>query len=128
MVRYHYNRQMHPPAPFVHVRLASWDGTTVADGIPAQVDTAADLTVIPEGLATHLGLRPAGEIRVAGFEQPLTTTSVYEVRMAIQDLELLRTEVVASPTEPHVLLGRDVLNRHRIVLDGPRAALEIEEA
>ena len=34
--------------------------------------------------------------------------------------------VVASRDEPYVLLGRDVLNGHRVILDGPRLHLEIE--
>ena len=34
-------------------------------------------------------------------------------------------EVVASAGEAWILLGRDVLNTHRLVLDGPQLALEI---
>jgi hypothetical protein len=33
--------------------------------------------------------------------------------------------VVASRDEPYVLLGRDVLNGYRLLLDGPRLRLEI---
>jgi hypothetical protein len=33
--------------------------------------------------------------------------------------------VVASSGEPWVLLGRDVLNAHRLLLDGPHLTLEI---
>jgi hypothetical protein len=35
-------------------------------------------------------------------------------------------EVLANRDELYVLLGRDVLNRHRIVLDGPQLVLEID--
>jgi hypothetical protein len=35
-------------------------------------------------------------------------------------------EVLAHPADPVIRLGRDVLNQHRIVVDGPRLALEIE--
>jgi len=35
-------------------------------------------------------------------------------------------EVLANRDEPYVLLGRDVLNRHRIVLDGPQLLLDID--
>ena len=47
MIRYNYNRQINPPAPFVHVTIErpAFDGATVE--IPAQIDSAADITVIP---------------------------------------------------------------------------------
>jgi hypothetical protein len=34
-------------------------------------------------------------------------------------------QILASPSEPWVLLGRDVLNTLRLVLDGPGQVLEI---
>jgi hypothetical protein len=33
--------------------------------------------------------------------------------------------VFALEGEPFILLGRDVLNQHRVLLDGPGLALEI---
>jgi hypothetical protein len=36
-------------------------------------------------------------------------------------------EVLAHPEEQWVLLGQDVLNQLRSLLDGPATALEIEE-
>ena len=47
MIRYNYNRQVNPPAPFVYVSIErpSVDGTTVE--MPAQIDSAADISVIP---------------------------------------------------------------------------------
>jgi hypothetical protein len=34
--------------------------------------------------------------------------------------------LIAHDEEPFILLGRDVLNRHRLLLDGPGLALEID--
>jgi hypothetical protein len=36
------------------------------------------------------------------------------------------TVEVLAADEPYVLLGRDILNRYRVVLDGPKQKLEIE--
>lgn len=47
MIRYNDNRQIIPPAPFVHLKIErpASDGATVE--VPAQIDCAADITVIP---------------------------------------------------------------------------------
>jgi hypothetical protein len=38
----------------------------------------------------------------------------------------ITVEAFASREEPHVLLGRDVLNHFRVLLDGPNLVLEME--
>jgi hypothetical protein len=45
--------------------------------------------------------------------------------MAVHNLPVQLVEVVASPGESWVLLGRDILNAHRALLDGPQLFLEI---
>jgi hypothetical protein len=42
-----------------------------------------------------------------------------------QQIYPITVKVVASPDEPYALLGRDVLNKHTIVLDGPNLILEV---
>jgi len=126
MARYTYNQQVRPPAPFVYVRLAPWENEASAERVPAQIDTAADVTVIPERFVDELGLLPSGEVAVGGFESPTVATTTYEVRLGVHDFPRARTEVIANQAERYVLLGRDVLNRHRVLLDGPRLTLEID--
>ena len=48
------------------------------------------------------------------------------VQLQVHDLEPSALEVLASRDEPYVLLGRDVLDTRRVVLDGPRLVMEIE--
>ena len=127
-VRYNYNRQLTPAAPFVHIRIVSYDGRVLAERVPAQIDTGADLTVVPDELADRLNLMPRGEMAVGGFGSGRAVATIYQARIGIHNLPLVPARVVSNVAEPRVLLGRDVLNRHRIVLDGPRATLEIEEA
>jgi len=50
----------------------------------------------------------------------------YTVALGIHDLPQRVLEVLAHADEPWILLGRDVLNAHRLLLDGPSLTLEIE--
>ena len=126
MIRYAYNRQVDPPAPFVHVSLRRPREGPSLDDLPAQIDTAADRTVIPGGLVARLGLVPLDEIPVAGFGGLVLLVSTYLVELSLRGQTPRPIEVIAHEGEPYVLLGRDVLNHHRLLLDGPGLALEID--
>jgi predicted aspartyl protease len=93
--------------------------------LPAQLDTAADLTVVPLAIVKQLGLLPFDSMPVRGFGGSITNVSTFLVRLGVRGKDLVAIEVLGSAQEPHILLGRDVLNRYRIVLDGPRCILEM---
>jgi predicted aspartyl protease len=124
MIRFNYTRQFDPPAPFVYVSLRSpLTGLSVHD-LPAQVDPAADRTVIPGSLVDVLGLKRVETIDFAGLVGRIVALSTYRVELAIRALSPHQVVVAAQDDEPFVLLGRDVLNRCRILFDGPGLALE----
>jgi len=126
MSRYRYNQQVSPPAPFVHVSIRAVAENSAVSECPAQLDTAADLTVIPSRLADELHLDQLSELSILGVGAHLTTLPTFLVQIQIRDLPSRVVEVLATPDEPYVLLGRDILNQFRIMLDGPNLVLEIE--
>jgi hypothetical protein len=99
-------------------------GTELRD-VPAQVDTAADRTLLPDTLVQTLNLPQIGAVPIGGVGGLAQTMPSYPVRLGIHDLPAQTVEVVASPGEAWVLLGRDVLNAQRLLLDGPGLVLEI---
>lgn len=126
MISYRYNHQMSPPAPFVHVTLRHPDGSKQVDLVPAQLDTAADRTAIPDALAAGLGLVHIRDLPLGGFGGHRTTVPTYFVELSVHNFPFRDREVCAIGGEPYVILGRDVLNDHRIVLDGPTLSLDID--
>lgn len=125
MIRYAYNRQVDPPAPFVHVAIRRPGDGPYSDDLPAQIDTVADRSVIPGGLIARLGLVPLDELPVAGFGGQVLMVSTYLVELSLRGQPPRLVEVLAHEGEPYVLLGRDILNHLRLLLDGPGLALEI---
>jgi hypothetical protein len=125
VIRYHYLQQLVLPAPFVNVTLQNpVTGDELRD-VPAQLDTAADRTVLPDTLVQALTLPQVGAILIGGVGGLAQTMPSYPVRLAVHDLPALMIEAVGSPGETWVLLGRDVLNTLRLLLDGPNLVLEI---
>jgi hypothetical protein len=100
------------------------DSTELRD-VPAQIDTAADRTVLPDHLVEALGLAQIGRIAVGGLGGVVQYLPTYAVHVTIHQFPAQIIKVVASSGEPWVLLGRDVLNAHRLLLDGPHLTLEI---
>jgi predicted aspartyl protease len=125
VTRYRYNQQVNPPAPFVHVVLQRPIGEEAILDLPAQMDTAADLTVVPLRLIEELGLVPFDAVPVLAFGGILTNVPTFLVRLSLRGQDPVALEVLGSAGEPHILLGRDLLNRYRFVLDGPRLVLEM---
>jgi predicted aspartyl protease len=124
MIRYGYNSQVDPPAPFVLVSLRNTaDGAEIRD-LPAQIDTSADRTVLPEKYVQSLGLAQIGNIQVAGFAGATYSLSTFVVQIGLHNLNPLTVKVIGAD-EPWVLLGRDVVNALRLGLDGPQFLLDI---
>jgi hypothetical protein len=119
VIRYRYSNHLTPPAPFVNVALRNpADGTELLN-VPAQVDSAADRSVIPQSLALQLGLAQMGTLAIGGLGGISYSLPTYIVSVGVHDLPPQTIKVVASADEPWMLLGRDVLSAHRLVLDGP---------
>ena len=79
--------------------------------IPLEAARELDLMLV--------GHRPAG---VAGGE--VVTFAIYEAALSIPDVMDFVLEVAAAD-EPHILLGRDVLNALHTHLDGPGRMLTL---
>jgi hypothetical protein len=125
MTRYAYNNQVRPPAPFVLMTLRHpRSGAEIVD-VPALLDTAADRTLLPLPVAEQLSLDKIGDIEIGGVGGTIERMTVFDVLLGIHPLPLRPMEVVAHADEPWVLLGRDVLNGQRILLDGPGLTVEI---
>lgn len=126
MIRYNYNQQIAPPAPVVHVTIRSPHQETAVSETPALLDTAADITVLPARVAEELHLIPLDEVPIGGFDGHVTWVPTFLVQLALRHGTPRTIRIVASRDEPYILLGRDVLNFHRVILDRPQLRLEIE--
>lgn len=124
MIRYQYVTDIAPPAPFVNLKLQGPAAGPTSES-PAQLDSAADRTVIPGRLVAELQLTSVRQMMVEGLGGDVHTLDAFVVWIQIHDLQPIAAEVVAHDDEAFVLLGRDVLNQLRIVLDGPNQVLEI---
>lgn len=125
-----YDSGFSPPAPILSIRLYSFLQDQFSDPFPALIDTGSDTTLIPLRRLVEIGAKetaPGWLVGVTGDRRPVAT---YYIDIALDGLDSLMLpgiRVIASTTSDEALLGRDVLNRLSLFLDGPRESLHIPD-
>ncbi len=113
-----YNTNYQPPIPTLDVRLYSSISDKFTGSFPAILDTGSDATLIP---LTHLRTIGAEEtspgwmVGITGDRQPV---SLYFVDVYLGQLAFPGIRVIGDRTANEIILGRDVLNKLSLFLDG----------
>ena len=115
-----------PPAPFVTVRVRHLVYQERVQELRAKLDTGADVSSIPEATAATLGLREAARLFATGFDGRITQVALYAAQIDLPNGQSVQLNVAGIPSD-YALLGRDILNQLRLLLDGPAHTLEILE-
>ena len=110
------------PAPAVKITVRSGDRR---DEEIALLDSGANATAISARIVSSLGLQQLGEHRVS------STIGTESLRpFFVMDLDFLgrryRNHPVFLSDRTYVIIGRDILNQHRITLDGPKLRFSIK--
>lgn len=120
-----YDRRFRPPFPTLPVRLYSSVTDTFGDSVTALVDTGSDATLVPLSYLVAIGAEetaPGWLVSITGERKPV---SLYFVDVHIDELALAGIRVMADRDAEDVILGRDVLNKLPLFLDGPQASLSV---
>ena len=121
-----YSRDYSPTAPVLEVVFVSSEFAISSKPVIATVDTGADGTFVPVKLLERIQA-PVGKVRRARSlwgEWQSFPTFLVDVRLG--DVTFPGIEVVGYDGD-ELVLGRDVLNKMRLLLDGPAQTTEILE-
>jgi predicted aspartyl protease len=73
--------------------------------------------VLPQSAIEELRLIPAGRVSVSSFDGRKAWRYTYFINISFDDTEFRMVEVIGDKCRD-ALLGRDILNKLKIVLDG----------
>jgi len=121
-----YDPAFNPPAAVTDVTIAHPVTAAKRSVLRAKLDTGADITVIPQRLVGQLGIAPKGRVWTRGYDGTYAQRPVYYVRLTLEGFNLAAVRCIATDRS-NVLLGRNVLNRFIIILDGKNLTLELKD-
>ena len=117
-MRQSYNSSYYPPIPALETRLYSSITDEFAGPFLAVLDTGSDATLVPLAPLLTIGAEetaPGWMIGITGDRQPV---SLYFVDIYIGNLAFPGIRVIADENSQEIVLGRDVLNKLPLFLDG----------
>jgi predicted aspartyl protease len=120
-----YDFSLFPPAPQLEIRLIAQPHGEAYGPIPALVDTGADATIIPIAVVRQLRAGAVTLKVVRGYTGGRRAVRTYLVDIEVGPFTVPGVEIVGDDAVDELLLGRDVLNRLRLLLDGPNRRTQL---
>jgi predicted aspartyl protease len=109
-----------PPAPVAYVTLRNPATGALLSDVPMLIDTGADATVLPNNAVEQLGISAED----TDFEVQVFDGEIKRLKLARLELYVLGKKFAGEYLlidRPIGILGRNILNNIRILLDGPRS-------
>jgi predicted aspartyl protease len=116
---YTYARQAAFPFPVLPVRLYRAEGAAITPVINAQIDTGAEITIVPAKYLSQVEDDFLQTVRLRSHWGEPRPFRMYVVDLLIGTERLAAVEVVAENQGNEILLGRNILNKTILLLDGP---------
>lgn len=120
-----YDLSVFPPAPRLLVRFIALPHGTTYGPVSALVDTGADATIVPMDIIRQMKAVAVTLKTVRGYTGGRRSVRTYLVDVEIGSITLPGVEIVGDNAADGILLGRDVLNKLRLLLDGPGQLTEM---
>ncbi len=120
-----YSRRTRPPAPTLTIRLRATATDQSTAPLSALVDTGADATFVPLHYLLGIGAEETAPGWLTSFSGDCLPVALYFVDVLVGELVFPAIRVAGTARLTEALLGRDVLNKLMLVLDGPQAETSV---
>ncbi len=128
MSHYPYSSEYMPAAPVTEIRLGAPGMEPSSILLEAFIDTGADATLVPMTHLRQVGAKKVDQAALRSQWGERRAVTLYAVALEINQYHFAAIRVVGDESSDEVILGRNVLNRLRLLLDGPAGMVEILDA
>jgi predicted aspartyl protease len=128
MTSFSHDSTYDPPFPAIEVVLRNPEEGLSTSATMALLDTGADGTLAPLSLLRDILAPPLIDTRIRSHWGEWRDVQLFAAEIVIQDLNLTLPGVfvVGDEVGDEVILGRNVINKLRIIVDGPQQITEIQ--
>ena len=118
-----YDITFEPPAPIAEIKISK---PFPLEFVPlkGKIDSGADKSVIPDALREIMDLKPGKEIIVKGYDGRITSKPTYYITVLLKEFRFDFIDVLSSDRK-EMLIGRDIINNFKLLLDGKNKYFEI---
>lgn len=121
-----YDSAYFPPAPTIDLTFSSATTGRMTPSLRAFVDSGADATLVPRALLEGIQATFADDAYLRSQWGERRRVRLYVVDVKIGDWVLPGITVVGDDRSSELIVGRDVLNQLRILLDGPTQRVQVQ--
>ena len=127
-MNFSYNADYDPPIPILEIYLRVPEREMRVGPLNGIVDTGADGTMIPLVYLNQLGAVFVDNVWISSHWGERRQVAMYLVDIQVGQLALPGVYVVGDEQGDEFILGRNFLNRLRLLLDGPGLTSVIRDA
>ncbi len=127
MYTYDYDFSFSPAMAVVTVEVTNLERSQTPLQLTAMLDSGSDGTMIPLAHLRTIKARRAGQVIMCSITGARSIVDIYEVALRIGPHSFLYVRVAADKHNELIVLGRDVLNQMRVMLNGLAVTTEIYE-
>jgi predicted aspartyl protease len=118
-MKHPFNTDYSPPFPVISIALRNSDEGLRTEPMNALLDTGSDGSLVPIGLLQRVLAPPLMETHIRSHWGERRAAQLFLVDLEFDGLRLPGVFVVGDERGDEIVLGRNVLNKLRLLLDGP---------
>jgi len=123
---YDYDLAYIPAMPTVKIQIGRPD-SVASFSLSALVDSGADATMIPVSYLEEVAAIKRRRVSIRGISGRRVGANLYTISLHFAHYKRQRIDVVGNADTDEVIIGRDVLNRLVVTLDGLANAVVVEQ-
>jgi predicted aspartyl protease len=124
-MKYPYDATYEPPFPVGPVVLRNSEEGLRTEKVRALLDTGSDGSLAPIADLAEILAPPITDTRIRSHWGEWRAAQVFEVDLELGNLRLPGIFVIGDEQGSEIVLGRNVLNKLRVLLDGPAGQTDI---
>jgi hypothetical protein len=126
MTSFPYDTSYDPPAPACQIYLTATRRPRSVGPLPAIIDSGADGTLVPLHYLEQIGATRTFEMGLRSQWGERRIVYLFLVNLRVDRFDLPGVFVVGDDQSDEIVIGRNILNQVRIILDGPKQALQFD--